>query len=151
NNDVKIVVLGSSTAEGNGVGGPSESWVGELSTWLEGVSNSSEVINLAKSGFSTEDIRANGSTPAPDVTRNITHALSLNPDIIIVNLPSNNVADGIEITTTIAHFNELKDLADANDVQFFLTTTQPRNFPGLEQRQELENEAIAIRDEFGDL
>ncbi|WP_185152688.1 fibronectin type III domain-containing protein [Fulvivirga aurantia] len=153
NAPTEIVILGSSTAEGYGLGGD-KSWVDKLDSTLLAQNAVYNITNLAKGGYNTFHIRANGSdgggfSGAPDVTRNITQALSLNPDIIIVNLPSNNVANNIDISTTINHYLEYEGLADAEDVQIFFTTTQPRDFSDMNKRQLLEDEADAVRLNFG--
>ena len=87
--------------------------------------------------------------PAPDITRNISRAVELDPDIVLINLPSNNVDQGIPVTTTIAHYNEIKAVADGSGIPVFLTTTQPRNFADSGKRQLLQDEANAVRAEFG--
>src|SRR5690606_9096195 len=96
--------------------------------WLSSTTTGSSVTNLALGGFSSEDVMPNGSSPSPDVTRNITYALSLNPNVIIVNLPTNDVAEGIPVATTINNFMAIKALADERGIPMFFTTSQPRNF-----------------------
>lgn len=149
--NLKVVVLGSSTAVGTGASSLANSWVGKLTSWLSTNMPGSSVTNLALGGFTTQDVRATGSTPTPDVTRNITMALSLNPSIIIVNLPSNDIANGIPINTTIGYYNELKAAADLQGVPILITTTQPRNFNTGDTalRQLLQDEAVSIRTTFG--
>lgn len=152
---VDIVVLGSSTAAGTGASIPEKGWVNRLDSALYAQNADYTLTNLAKGGFNTYHTRATGESGggfsgAPDPARNITAALALNPDIIIVNLPSNNVADGIPIETTIAHYNELKSLAEAQNVKIFFTTTQPRDFgSNSTNRHLLEDEANAVKNTFG--
>lgn len=149
--NLNIVVLGSSTAEGTGASSYSTSWVGQLDTWLSANTIGHTLTNLAQGGFETYDIRATGSTPAPNDTSNITAALALDPDIILINLPSNNVASNVPITTTMDHYREIKALADAAGVQVYITTTQPRNFGNdSTKRALLEEEADSVRANFGD-
>ena len=146
--DPSIVILGSSTAAGVGstpISPRSNSWVGLLETWLTNHVKSFQLTNLARNGFSTASVIATG-----DPFRNITRALSLNPDIIVVNLPSNNVARGFELSTTMDHYQQLKQAADSAGALIFFTTTQPRNFSDDSLRQELQNEANLIRQAFGD-
>lgn len=145
----RVVVLGSSTAQGTGASEPAKSWVGLLDVWLSNVTARHEVINLAKGGLTTYDYRPDGVSPLPDANRNITRALELNPDLVIMNLPSNNAAAGISVSKTIAHYQLIKGRADAKGVPFLLTTTQPRNFTDLSLRVRLQDETIAIRSEFG--
>lgn len=145
----RIVILGSSTAVGTGATSPEKSWVGLLDAWLGTVTANHEIINLAKGGLTTVPFRNDGSSPLPDANRNISRALDLNPDLIILNFPSNNVSAGIPVATTIAHYREMKAAADARGITVLLTTTQPRNFGELAKRQLLQQEAIAVRAEFG--
>lgn len=94
--------------------------------------------------------RPDGSPPPePDTTRNISRALELDPDIIIINLPSDNVAQDIPLTTTMAHYAEIRAPSDSAGVPLFVTTTQPRNFADLPKRLLLEDEANAVRAAFG--
>lgn len=154
-----IVVLGSSTAAGYGLTGNEKSWVEKLDSMLTATNANYTLTNLAHGGYNTYFLRADGlsgngyevnGVTAPDLDRNITEALSLNPDIIIVNMPSNNVADGIDVSTTISHYQELKALADAQGVEIFFTTTQPRDFnSNTTKRHLLEDEANAVRANFG--
>lgn len=150
-----IVVIGSSTAAGYGLG-TDKSWVEKLDSVLTTDNADYSLTNLAQNGgYTTYHVRATGKdgggyANAPNPLYNITHALSLTPDIIIVNLPSNNVADNIDIATTIGHYQELKTLADAAGVEIFFTTTQPRDFnTNSTKRHLLEDEANAVRSNFG--
>jgi predicted esterase/chitodextrinase len=153
--NLKVVVLGSSTAVGTGASSTANSWVGKLDAWLTANTTTHTLTNLAVGGFTTYHVRADGSTgpTLPDVNHNITKALSLNPNIILVNLPSNNVANSIPITTTMSHYAELKALADMAGIPILFTTTQPRDFSlgstdtGL--RHLLQDEAVAIRSAYG--
>ncbi len=139
-----IVVLGSSTAAGTGASSPESSWVNKFSSWLTTNTTGVVVTNLALGGFDTEDV-----LPTGDPQRNITKALSLSPDIIIVNLPSNDVANGIPVSTTMSNLQTLKSLATAQGVRIFFTTTQPRNFGSLTNREMLQQTATQIKDAFG--
>ncbi|MDH5381311.1 MAG: PA14 domain-containing protein, partial [Cyclobacteriaceae bacterium] len=125
--DFSVVILGSSTAEGVGASTYSASWAGQFESWLGSRSTNSSVTNLAMGGFTTEDVRPDGSSPAPDITRNITKAVSLRPDLIIINLPSNNVQENIDAQTTMNHYREIKAKTDAAGIYLLVTSTQPRN------------------------
>jgi lysophospholipase L1-like esterase len=145
----RVVVMGSSTAGGSGASSAASSWVGLLDTWLGTATASHEIINLSKSGFTTETYRPDGSSPLPDVNRNITRMLEINPDLIIINLPSNNVGAGIPVGTTIAHYQQIKAAADNRGVPLVITTTQPRNFDDPALRVLLQDEATAVLAQFG--
>lgn len=145
-NPYKVVVLGSSTAAGTGATPSDSSWVTRFSAWLTAVAPGSSVINRAKNGYDSYDI-VPGATDDP--TRTITYALAQNPNMIIVNLPSNDTNNGISIEETMDNFRLIKSLADAQGVKIFFTTTQPRNFSNLALRDELQQQADSIRAAFG--
>jgi chitodextrinase/lysophospholipase L1-like esterase/pimeloyl-ACP methyl ester carboxylesterase len=152
--DLDIVVLGSSTAAGTGVSAQDSAWVDRLDHWI-GESNSDYTLtNLAVGGFTTYHIRPDGSdnglNPSVDTDHNITKALSLNPDYIIINLPSNNAASEIPVDTTMEHYREIKALADQAGIKTFIITPQPRNFgPSSNKRVILMEELDSVRAGFG--
>ncbi|WP_375579328.1 GDSL-type esterase/lipase family protein [Marivirga tractuosa] len=151
--DLDIVVLGSSTAEGYGVD-PDSAWVGRLDHWLgENSTTTYSLTNLAVGGFTTYHIRPdgsdNGSNPSVDTDHNITKALSLNPDYLIINLPSNNANLEIPAETTMAHYREIKALANQAGIKTFVITPQPRNFgPSSNKRVVLLEELDSVRAGF---
>jgi lysophospholipase L1-like esterase len=119
------VVLGSSTAEGVGPSRYDSSWVGRCITYLrankKGVKADS-VINLARGGYSSYNI-----IPSGDPERNITKALSLQPYAIIVNMPTNDIANGGSVENQMNNFATIADLAKKQNVILWVTTSQPRN------------------------
>ena len=145
----RIVVLGSSTARGTGASAPDKAWSGLLDAWLNTVTASHEIVSLSVGGATTKSFRPDEASTSTDVNRSITRALELNPDLVIVNLPSNNVAAGIPVSTTIWHYRQIKAAADEQGVPLLLTTTQPRNFTDLSLRAQLQDEAVAVRMKFG--
>jgi chitodextrinase len=149
-----VVVLGSSTAEGRGASIPANSWVGRMRTWLAANTLSYTLTNLGVGGYNTCKILADGSacTFAPDPAKNITKALTLNPDLILINLPSNDVDAGMSMTETMANYRKVITLAENAGVTVFVTTTQPRSYwndgqQGL--RDLLKTQADSIRVQFG--
>ncbi|MFT4739256.1 MAG: lysophospholipase L1-like esterase [Marivirga sp.] len=150
--NTNIVVLGSSTAEGYGITPFDSAWVGRLDTWLGDNSTNYTLTNLAVGGFSTYEIRPdgsdNGANAAVDVDYNITKALSLNPDYLIINLPSNNANLLIPADTTMAHYREIKALADKAGIKTFIISPQPRNMGG-EKKVTLLKELDSVRAGFG--
>lgn len=152
--DLDVVVLGSSTAEGIGASVADSAWVGRLDNWLGDYSSTYTLTNLAVGGFTTYHIRPdgsdNGSNPSVDTDHNITKALSLNPDYLIINLPSNNAASEIPVETTMEHYREIKALADQAGIKTFIITPQPRNFgPSSNKRVILMEELDSVRAGFG--
>ncbi len=96
---LNIVVLGSSTAEGYNLVDKSYSFVGLLSSYMNTTYPGSTVTNLGKGGYTTYHVLPDGTSatanrPPVDPERNITKALSLNPDLIVISLPSNDLAGG---------------------------------------------------------
>ncbi|WPO37410.1 GDSL-type esterase/lipase family protein [Flammeovirgaceae bacterium SG7u.111] len=141
----KIVVLGSSTAEGHGLSNYANAWVGKLESYVT-QSGTGEVINLARGGITSDVI-----LPSGDGDINIDKALTLNPDIIIVNMPTNDVAANIPASITIQNLTTVKNIAKTSGALFYITTTQPRNFSAgdTDKRNELKNQAQLFRDNFG--
>ncbi|PHR73182.1 MAG: hypothetical protein COA67_03170 [Lutibacter sp.] len=129
-----IVILGSSTAEGTGASSIENSWAYKYSYTLFQKNTKLNVINLAAGGYTTYKILpTSSSTTIPsgqaiDIERNITKALSFNPVSIIVNMPSNDTANGYSEAVQLANFAELNTEALNNSTPIWITTTQPRNF-----------------------
>lgn len=142
----RIVVLGSSTAEGAGPKAWENTWVNRLRTHLE-PSGKTHVFNIARGGYSTFQIMPNEAIfpnrPKPDPERNITKALGLNPHAILINLPSNDTTSGYSVEEQLANFDTIVRLAEQAGVKVWVTTTQPRNLSP-EKRQDL----MRLRDEI---
>ncbi len=141
-----IVVLGSSTAEGVGPRDRNNAWVNRFRAYVQTLNAGNQVSNLARGGYTTYHILPDGATPpagrpAPDRERNITKALSLKPDGIIINLPSNDAASGYSVTEQLANYETVLARARSQGVPVWITTTQPRNLSAA-QRQNL----MAMRD-----
>lgn len=151
---LRVVVLGSSTSEGYGASSTANSWVGKYTAYLKGLNSENEVINLAMHSYTSYHIMATGNNvsgrPAPDVDRNITKALSLAPDVIIINMPTNDAANGYTITETMDNFAAIIALATAENVPVYISTSQGRNFPtGPEKRQLLIDLTAQINATYG--
>ncbi|HUC82137.1 MAG TPA: GDSL-type esterase/lipase family protein [Flavisolibacter sp.] len=130
----KVVVLGSSTAAGVGASGYINSWVGKYTSYILSLNPNSSVVNLAEGGFRTTSVMPTGTNSGEDTTRNITKALSYNPNVIIVNLPSNDAAAGFTLSFTMSNLRTLRTVAQNAGVAFWITTSQPRNLGTLGQQ-----------------
>lgn len=90
-----------------------------------------QVINIATLGLTSYNVSPSGTiVPAPffvDPERNITKALSFNPDVIILNLPSNDVARGIPTNTIKQNFLAITNTSNAQNIPIWVSTTQPRD------------------------
>lgn len=133
---IRIVVLGSSTAEGAGTSVRRNSWVSRFARYVKTTDPTNEVVNLAKGGYTTCAIMPNGTPDyqtnkhflSVDTLRNIDKALDLSPDIIIVNMPTNDVSNGISMQVQLLHFKTIANKARSNGVKIWITTSQPHNF-----------------------
>lgn len=127
-NKYNIVVLGSSTAFGQGINPQDSAWVYRL---VHAFKDQATVKNLAQNGFTTYHIAPDGSVPPegrywPNREKNITKAISFMPDAIIINLASNDAAEGYSLEDQQANFRRIvREAADRN-IPVWVTTTQPR-------------------------
>ena len=141
NTPYKIVVIGSSTAYGSGASPIDSSWVNKLRSFVQQQNSLSSVINLGLPSFTSYHLSPTGTIvpsnrPFPvDTAHNITKALSLKPDAIIMNLPSNDVGLGIPVSEIQFNFNRIAAYADSLHVPIFISTTQPRNGLSPAERQ----------------
>lgn len=124
----KIVILGSSTSAGTGASPVDSSYVNKFRQYLtDSVNSGCEVVNLAKGGYTTRKIQPTWFGGTTDTARNIDKALSLDPDGIIINLPSNDAASSFTLQEQKDNFLRILATADSAHVPVWLTTTQPRN------------------------
>jgi lysophospholipase L1-like esterase len=136
NNNVvyKIVVLGSSTAAGTGPSDINDAWVWKYRTYLTEMDTRYEVVNLALGGYATYNVLPTGTIIPAGVNRtintdrNITKAIDLQANGIIINIPSNDAASGYPAADQINNYNLINTDALAADIPLWVTTPQPRNF-----------------------
>ncbi len=131
---VKIVILGSSTAQGIGVSSYKESWAFLYNDYLHFLDSRISITNLAVAGFTTYYVLPNGSTLPSNITykvdtlHNITAALNLHPDLIIINLPSNDTSSGYSADTQISNYKSIKMEADKTKTPLFFCSPQPNYY-----------------------
>ena len=151
---VTVAVLGSSTAAGGGAGHRDSAWVARVRAHYARTDGRVALLNLARSGYTTFKVLPTG-TPTPpgmptvDTVHNVTAALRLRPDAILVNLPSNDRAYGISIAQQIANFRAIVDAAAAEGVPVWLTTAQPRNLADAVKRRDQRLLGDSLRAAFG--
>jgi len=129
-----IVVLGSSTAAGAGASPRDSAWVWRYRAYLTDIDSDFEVTNLAVGGYTTYHIQPNEyESPegrvSRDTLRNITRAIALGADAIIINLPSNDAAKKFSIIEQTQNFERVAAKADSAGIPLWVCTTQPRNLP----------------------
>lgn len=129
---IHVVVIGSSTAAGLGPYSSDSTWVNRYRKYLQNINPANQVTNLAVGGTTTYHIMPSWfltptGKPAVTPAKNVTMALSLNPDAIIVNMPSNDGANGFDVNEQMSNFITLYNEADTAGVQMWVCTTQPKN------------------------
>jgi lysophospholipase L1-like esterase len=128
-----IAVLGSSTAYGNGATPIDSSWVNKFTGYVKRKNATSSVINFGVPGFTTYDalcpdgFQPPANRPSPSGGNNITAAVNLHPDAIIINLPTNDAANGYTLAEQQANYERTMHIADSAHIPVWVTTTQPRN------------------------
>lgn len=145
-----IVIMGSSTAAGVGANPIDSCWADIVQSTINKNGVKANFINLAYGGYTTYDIMPGGyivaNRPVPDTTRNITKALSFIPDLIMISLPSNDIADGFSDSEILSNYSKLTHLLDSAKVKYIIFSTQPRDFSTVSERMRLNslnNEIIA--------
>ena len=132
----RIVIMGSSTAVGTGASSTANSWAGRTQAhFRQNTTDGLDTIvnNIAASGYTTYHEMPTGFIPAiagrplPDPNRNVTRALSFSPDVVIINLPSNDVTQGYSKKETMDNFRLMYQAITASGAKCYITTTQPRN------------------------
>lgn len=142
-----IVVLGSSTAAGAGASVSDSSWVSRFRTELSRLDTRFSVVNLAKGGYTTRHVKAEGE--GMDSLRNIQMALSLCPSAIVVNLPSNDAAKRIPFEETANHFRDMDAAARDAGVPIWWASPQPRNHLKADQQALQRRTLDFVREVFG--
>lgn len=138
-----IVILGGSTAWGQGASLPQYAWVNKLAAKLKTVDAKDTVINLAFPGYTTYHIMASGfkplkdKRPAADTIRNITTALSKHPVLVIISLPSNDIYYGFSDEEILNNYKAVVNTLDREKIPYILTSNQPRSFEEYSERRRL--------------
>lgn len=134
-NPMRIVILGASTSFGFAASEFDSAYAYLFRQFIiDSVNGFSSVINLAHAGYTTYEMQPTGY-PAPaaypvDTLRNITRAISLNPDGVIFNFTTNDVNALFPLDTTKNNFLRATKMLDSLGIPYWVTTTQPRNFTG---------------------
>lgn len=137
-----VVILGSSTAEGTGANPPDSSWAHRLAAAVNKTSIKANFVNLAFGGYTTYEVSPTGSAPVsgrpvPDTGRNITKALSYHPGLVIISLPSNDIAYNFTDTEILNNYANITQALTSQNVPYIIFSTQPRDFSDPNQRMRL--------------
>lgn len=130
----KVVVMGSSSAYGYfpGTSIPRDSaWAPKVSAHYKALGVLDTLYNIGTPGIDCYIGMPTGYVPPagrypPDPQFNITRAVSYNPDVILINFPSNNYTF-LSTSEIMFCLQTMKDYANALDIQVFISTTQPRD------------------------
>ncbi|GAA0532682.1 SGNH/GDSL hydrolase family protein [Chitinophaga japonensis] len=146
----RIVVLGSSTAAGIGPQTPDSAWVNLLREYLQDKDPRAMVVNLAVGSANSyrilpHDADVSPRRPRPDLQHNITKALLLQPDAIIINMPSNDIMEGYSLQEFQRNLAAVVHRAQLFNVACYITTTQPRNMNDAEREKLQEMRDYIIR------
>lgn len=149
----KIIVLGSSTAVGLGAS-PDQNWTTRYQRYLKSKNADNQLIVLAKGGYTTYHFLPAAKhappRPSPDKKRNIHSALTLQPDAIIINLPSNDTTIGVPPETQLENFQQLVKEANKHQIPVWIATPQPVNYQqekSIQMQKQVKNQ---ILQQYGD-
>lgn len=136
---LRLVIIGSSTAAGQGADPPEQAWAHRYGAYLKALHAASEIVNLAQGGLQTFHLMPTGhrpppARPLPDAERNLTKALSFGPDAVIVQAPSNDAAAYYGPQEQLANFDQMLTHALQQGVPVWLCAPQPRNFSPEQRR-----------------
>ncbi len=136
---VKFVVLGSSTAAGTGPLDIRNSWVNRYRRHLHSHNTHHEIINLAVGGYTTYQLLPTDyvvpvNRPHPDSKHNVSQAISLHPDAVLINLPSNDADKGFSIQEQLNNYRIIIDELEKHHIPVWVSTPQGRNM-SLEKRK----------------
>jgi lysophospholipase L1-like esterase len=168
NGQKKLVILGSSTSACYSrlptSLTPEECYVGRLKTFYNQQDPKDTIIaSLAVSGSNVYNgMPTNyvypGADPydkyKPNTSNNITAALAENPDVIIVNYPSNAYTEKeLSIAEIMFAFRTIRNTAAQSNVPCYITTTQPRHnapdYSTSKQKRKMADLKDSILEQFG--
>lgn len=143
----RVVCIGSSTMAGY-LASAGFTLFDRINAWFGSNTTTPFVTNLAVAGYYSDKLMPTGSNPSVDIAKNITKALSLNPDIIICSLPSNDVP----INSNQQFLNNLRIIKQAaidQGVVFIMIGMQPRTSYSAAQQQQAYEMNLLMKTEFG--
>lgn len=149
----KLVIIGSSTAFCTGPNHPDSCYVARVNRFYKQQGVLDTTINLAVGGNSIyrampwpyNPLLCGSNIMLPDTARNITAALARNPDVILVNMPSNEY-DNLTVAQIMCCLRVIKNTANQAGKPCYITTTQPRSSPLSFSTPETRRKMAAIKD-----
>jgi len=128
-----IVVIGSSTAEGVGASTPDSSYVMIVQRYYQALGLIDTIYDLGLSGTTTYYGMPDGYIPPAgrpfhSYGYNVTAALQLGADIVLVNYPSNDIVDGYSMSEFLSNLDTIYNTVIAAGKICYVTTTQPLDY-----------------------
>jgi lysophospholipase L1-like esterase len=137
-----VVIIGSSTAAGTGASTYDSAFAGRYAHYLPTLNPAWKLINLAVGGYTTFQLMPTGSPPpanrpAPDTAHNVSKAISLHPDVMLLALASNDIAAGYTTKEYQDNYDTLKARAEASGIKVWISSPVPRSALDSASRQRL--------------
>ncbi len=131
---IKVAIIGSSTSNCATVNSTTECYVGRLRSFYDQAAPTDTMVRseFAQSGLNVYQGMPTSYTtspypapyqPAPG--NNISAALAISPNVVIVNYPTNGY-DVLPVDSILYCLRTIRDSANKKGVPCFVTTTQPR-------------------------
>lgn len=152
----KIYIIGSSTSACVGPTNINDCYVSRLSAFYNQATPLDTIVTtIAASGYNCYQGMPTGYIPPysgadfqPNPTANITYALSNNPDVILVNYPS-NAYDFLPYDSIMYCLRTIKETANAAGKVCYITTSQPRTQFNAAARARLKVVRDSVLNAFG--
>lgn len=145
----KVVWIGSSTVAGTGATTQDSAVVWRVGNYYRNMGVMSSWLNLGVSGANVFQGMPTGYVPtgnqsAPDVTHNVTYALSQGADVVIVGYPSNAYEGTLSITEIMFAYRTIYNTVVNAGKKCYIMTSQPRPAFGTVGRNLLKEIADSI-------
>jgi hypothetical protein len=151
----KVVWIGSSTLSGTGASVSDSAVVWRVGRYYTGLGIMSSWLNLGVSGANVFQGMPTGYVPkgaqlSPDVTHNVTYALSQGADVVVVGYPSNGYEGTLSITEIMFAYRTIYNTVVNAGKKCYIMTAQPRPAFGTVGRNLLKQIADSIIAEYPD-
>ncbi|HTE12028.1 MAG TPA: PA14 domain-containing protein, partial [Chitinophagaceae bacterium] len=155
NSPKKLVIIGSGTSACIGLDPSSECYVGRLNSAYNKLApfdttidnhlarGSTNCYNGMPSSYVSPYPASSGYVPVTDI--NITAALALHPDAILVNYPTNGY-NALSVNEIMYCLRTIRDSSNKQGVPCFITTTQPRTSPASFNTPAIKLKLAALKD-----
>jgi len=135
-----LVILGSSTSAGTGATNYDSAYAGRYAKYLATLPAGWSQTNLAVGGYTSYQLMRTGNVPlagraVPDTAHNVTKALSLRPDVILLALGSNDIGNAYAASEYQNNYDSIRAVAVRAGVRVWITTGMPRNMDSTGRRK----------------